>query len=185
MGPASDFCGKNGCKTLVSSILITDEANGIAGGPTKPVSGELRLPSDGVPVCILPLYPDIDCSSCAESTSASSIPSSGGKAVTEGESREVCATVLAPRIGTAGVPPVGGIVSHDCTPPGGGIFFTYIYTCFFIFFSFIHGLYMCMCIYIYMYVHVCMSVYVCIYLYVSLLMYIFMCECIYMYIHKL
>ena len=39
-----------------------------------------------------------------------------GKAVTEGESREVCATVLAPNIGTDGVPPGGGIVGHDCTP---------------------------------------------------------------------
>ena len=122
--PHPIFGGKNGCKTLVTSILITDVANGIAGGPTESVSGELRPPSDGVPVCVLPLYRDIDCSSCAESTSASSTPSSGGKAVTQGESREVCATMLAPSIGTAGVPPVGGFVSHDCTPPGGGVFFT-------------------------------------------------------------
>ena len=112
MGSASDFCGNNGCKKLVSSILITIEANRIAGGPTEPVSGELRPPSEGVPVCILPLYHDIDCSSCAESTSVISTPSSGGRAVTDDESCEVCATVLAPSIGTAGVPPVGGIVSH-------------------------------------------------------------------------
>ena len=58
------FCGENGCRTLVSSILITGEANRIAGGPTEPVISELQSPSEGVPVCILPLYHDIDCSSC-------------------------------------------------------------------------------------------------------------------------
>ena len=67
--------------------LIAVVANGIAGGPAESVSGKLRLPSDGILACILPLYRDINCSTCAESTSASSTPSSGGKAVTEGESR--------------------------------------------------------------------------------------------------
>ena len=45
---------------IVSSILITGEANRIAGGPTEPVSGELRPPSEGVPVCVVKTYPSID-----------------------------------------------------------------------------------------------------------------------------